>query len=181
VSDEETCWRRLPVPLAEDVALQPLVLARAPTPRDAAERLLPSIESAARPRVLLGHDRGGSVAIELAQFAADELDALVLHAPRSSRRLRFLERRPVLTPRWQSSLRPVSLPAALLWGERDRVLPVRGVEVFRALLPGALVSLPARWGHCPMLDDPSGYAREICAVVSILLGGRRPRSSPPAC
>jgi pimeloyl-ACP methyl ester carboxylesterase len=142
---------------------------------------LPAIQEARRPRVLLGHDRGGSVAIELAQFAAAVLDGLILHAPRAARRFRLLESRPVLTRDWQSSLRPVALPAALLWGERDRALPVRGVEAFRPLLPGALVSLPGRWGHRPMIDDPPAYAREICALVRALLGERSPRSPPAAC
>ncbi len=161
--------------------LHPLVLPRERTPRRTAEGLLPAIEEADRPRVLLGHDRGGSIAIELAQFAAAAFDGLILHAPRAGRRFRLLQTRPALTREWQSSLRPLALPAAILWGEKDRVLPVRGVEAFRRLLPGALVSLPGRWGHRPMVDDPSGYAREICALARALLGDRSPRSPPVAC
>jgi pimeloyl-ACP methyl ester carboxylesterase len=160
----------LPTPLADGIVLRPLSLPRERAPRRAAERLVPSIEGEPRPRVLLGHDRGGAVAIELAQFAASLLDGLILHAPRAARRFRFLERPPVLTPEWQASLRPVTLPAAILWGEKDRVLPVRGVAAFRPLLPGAFVSLPGRWGHRPMADDPAGYAREICALVRAMLG-----------
>jgi pimeloyl-ACP methyl ester carboxylesterase len=181
VGEDEASWSRLPERLADDVVLRPLVLPRERTPRRAAEGLLPAIGAAPRPRVLLGHDRGGSVAIELAQFAAAVLDGLILHSPRGARRFRFLEKRPALAREWQSSLRPVALPAAILWGEKDRVLPVEGAEAFRPLLPGALVSLPGRWGHHPMVDDPSGYAREICALVRAIVGERSRRSAPTPC
>jgi pimeloyl-ACP methyl ester carboxylesterase len=66
----------------------------------------------------------------------------------------------------------VTIPVALLWGERDRILPVRQAEAFRPLLPVAIVSLPGRWGHTPMLDDPSAYASEICALARKLVGER---------
>jgi pimeloyl-ACP methyl ester carboxylesterase len=184
VGAEASCWARLPSRLAEDVELRTLLLPRGErSPRRAAEGLLPGIERAPRPRVLLGHDRGGSVAIELVQFAAAAVDGLILHAPRGARRdgwlVRWLAGGPVLSAEWLASLRPVALPAALLWGERDRVLPVREVEAFRPLLPGALVSLPGRWGHTPMLDDPRGYAREIYALAGKLRGEASPRQ--PSC
>jgi pimeloyl-ACP methyl ester carboxylesterase len=185
VGADLACWERLPPRLSENVELRTLSLPRSErSPRRAAEALLAPIESSPRPRVLLGHDRGGSVAIELAQFAARALDGLILHAPRGARwgRLgRWLSTGPVLSAEWEGSLRPVILPAALLWGERDRVLPVGQVERFRPLLPGALVSLPGRWGHTPMLDDPAGYAREVCALAVRLVREDPPRQPLSAC
>ncbi len=151
------------------------------TLRGCAERLLAGIEAQPRPRVLLGHDWGGSAALEVAQLGAAAVDGLILHAPRGARPRRglwrLLSKGPSVSSEWLASLRPVTVPAALLWGEKDRILPVRQVEAFRPLLPGALVSLPGRWGHTPMLDDPAGYAREICALARRLVGERYPAAA----
>ena len=81
----------------------------------------------------------------------------------------------LVTPEWFESLRPVHVPAALLWGERDRVLDVDQVGDFRPLLPGCLVSLPGRWGHFPMIEDPEAYAREVAAVARRLVADGGPR------
>jgi pimeloyl-ACP methyl ester carboxylesterase len=184
VAADEACWARLPSLLAEDVELRALPLPLERSTRKAAERLLARVEGLPRPRILLGHDRAASVAIELVQFAAPAVDGLILHAPRGARPdrglWRWLVRGPVLSAEWIHALRPVTVPAALLWGERDRVLPVAGAEAFRPLLTGALVSFPGRWGHAPMLDDPVGYAREICALARKLVREGSPRRAPPA-
>jgi pimeloyl-ACP methyl ester carboxylesterase len=182
VATDESLWSRLPSPLAEDVAFRTLPLPRERSPRRAAERLLPGIERAPRPRILLGHDRGGAVAIELLQLAS-AVDGLILHAPRGARPRgglwHWLGPAPALSAEWLASLRPVTVPAALLWGERDRVLPVAQADVFRPLLPGALVSFPGRWGHVPMFEDPAGYAREICAIARKLVALSKAAFSAP--
>ncbi|HSB62349.1 MAG TPA: alpha/beta hydrolase, partial [Vicinamibacteria bacterium] len=77
----------------------------------------------------------------------------------------------LITPGWFESLRPVPVPSALLWGERERVLTVDQAEAFRPLLPGCLVSLPGRWDHFPMIEEPEAYAREVCALARKLAGG----------
>lgn len=193
--------------------------------RDYATRLRSLIADEPRPLVLLGHGIGGSLLLELAQFAPEAGDALILHAPvgarlesrllprllrsraaaaigqraLASRLLRPLWRRRLLstpvprvyldrffgeyrscavfgdmfaliTPEWFASLRPVPTPGALLWGERDGVLGVDQLEAFRVLLPGCLVSLPRRWDHFPMVEDPEGYAREVLALCRRLCG-----------
>jgi pimeloyl-ACP methyl ester carboxylesterase len=71
----------------------------------------------------------------------------------------------LVTPDWFASLRPVPVKAALLWGERERVLTVDQLEAFRALLPGCFVSLPGRWDHFPMIEEPEAYAREVSALA----------------
>ena len=45
------------------------------------------------------------------------------------------------------------------------MLTVDQVGAFRALLPGCLVSLPGRWDHFPMVEDPEAYATEIVALA----------------
>ncbi len=215
------------VPL--DVRFRPVTLPGfASVPRDPtltslrayAERLRECLRAEPRPRVLLGHGIGGSIALEAAQFASNEMDGLILHAPVgarlgprllprlmalpgagrigpwvfSSRPLRPFWRRRLfsravprdylerffaeyracsvfsqmfglITPAWFASLRAVSVRAALLWGERERVLMVDQLDAFRPLLPGCLVSLPGGWDHFPMIEDPEAYAREISALA----------------
>ena len=48
---------------------------------DFARRLAQMVEEQPRPRVLLGHGIGGSIALQLAQVPLPELDGLILHAP----------------------------------------------------------------------------------------------------
>lgn len=180
-----------------------------------------------RPRVILGHGIGGSIALELVQQQrhAAELDGLILHAPvgtRLDRRLfprlmalpgarelgrrllassalRLLFRRllfsrtvPVgysdrffdeygdcsvfgqmfdlITPAWFQALRPTTLPAALLWGEDERLLSVDQVGDYLVLLPRARVRVVPGWGHFPMAERPAEYAAEVAALARGLVG-----------
>ena len=177
-----------------------------------------------RPRIVLGHGIGGSIALEMVQRQADLVDGLILHAPvgtRLDRRLfprlmavpgaRALGRRlfasrllrPILrrllfshavppeyvsrfyeeyracsvfgqmfdliTPSWFQGLRPLDLPAALLWGEAERVLSVDQVEDYRALLPRAVIRRVPGWGHFPMIERPDEYAAEVSILARSLM------------
>lgn len=53
--------------------------------RDYAAVLAEMVADVSRPRVLLGHGIGGSIALELVQERADVLDGLILHAPVGAR------------------------------------------------------------------------------------------------
>jgi alpha-beta hydrolase superfamily lysophospholipase len=55
------------------------------TLRDYAGHLAASVEQQPRPRVVLGHGIGGSIALELAQEYASSIDGLILHAPVGAR------------------------------------------------------------------------------------------------
>jgi pimeloyl-ACP methyl ester carboxylesterase len=178
-----------------------------------------------RPRVLLGHGIGGSIALELVQERASWIDGLILHAPVgtrldrrlfprlmavpgargfgrriiASRLLRPLLRRlffsravprayldrffdeygacsvfsqmfDLITTTWFRGLRPIDLPAALLWGEAERLLAVDQVRDYQALLPRATVRRVPGWGHFPMIERPDQYAAEIAALARTLIG-----------
>lgn len=194
------------------------------TASDYATRLAAKLAEEPRPRILLGHGIGGSLALQLVQDAPEAVDGLVLHAPvgarLGSRRLPWLMNlpgarrvgpmlfgapllRPVLgrllftrplpaalqrrfftayrrcaafgqsfdlfTPAWFATLRPVDLPAALLWGGRDRVLSPSHAADFRALLPAGRMRFVPGWGHFPMIDQPRAYATEISRLARELL------------
>jgi pimeloyl-ACP methyl ester carboxylesterase len=69
---------------------------------------------------------------------------------------------------WFESLRPVSLPSALLWGERERILRVDQIEDYRRLLPESIVRIVPGWDHFPMIEEPEQYAAEISELASTI-------------
>ncbi len=76
----------------------------------------------------------------------------------------------LITADWFARLRPVDVPAALLWGKRERVLSVAQLEDYKALLPRHIIRTVPDWDHFPMLEQPAAFAREI--VVLAATGGR---------
>ena len=74
-----------------------------------------------------------------------------------------------LTADWFDALEPVGLPAAIVWGERDRVLDVGHVAAFEALLPASRRIVVDGWGHFPMIDEPGAYAATIGTLVRELV------------
>ena len=189
-----------------------------------AQTLVAELDSLPRPRVLLGHGIGGSLALEFLQHHATEVDGVILHAPVGAhleRRLfprlmnlpgarglgqwlfaspltrplfrRLLFSRPVppdflnrffeeygrcesfgqmfdlITAEWFAGLRPVEIPAVLLWGERERVLSASQLPAFERLLPLAESRLIPDWDHFPMIEQPEEYTREISFLARHLV------------
>jgi pimeloyl-ACP methyl ester carboxylesterase len=75
----------------------------------------------------------------------------------------------LITPSWFNSLRPVDLPAALLWGERERILAVDQLHDYRALLPHHFSRTIPGWDHFPMIEQPETYAAEIVDLARTLV------------
>lgn len=89
--------------------------------------------------------------------------ARVIHrragSPAVSDLLRTLGREHALTP---AELGGLTMPATLLWGRSERLLPPAALAYFRAHLPAHAVIVEAEGlGHCPHLDDPARLARMI--------------------
>lgn len=74
----------------------------------------------------------------------------------------------MITARWFESLRPVNVPAVLLWGGRDRVLGAPRSNDFAHVLPGATVTVEPAWDHFPMLDAPAAYATTVAEIARSL-------------
>lgn len=70
-----------------------------------------------------------------------------------------------ITPDWFQSLRPLSLPAALVWGGKEQVLGPDQVYEFRPIMPSAIQRIVPEWGHYPMLEQPAEYATEIATLA----------------
>ncbi len=84
----------------------------------------------------------------------------------------------LIGPEWFAALAPTSLPSALLWGERERVLDVRQVRAFTRLLPDAVVRTVPGWDHFPMLDQPDAWAAEVADLARVLVGAPRGEGEP---
>jgi pimeloyl-ACP methyl ester carboxylesterase len=54
-----------------------------------------------------------------------------------------------------------AMPTLVLWGDSDRVLHPAGLDVLRALLPGADCILMRDMGHVPMVERPSEVAAAL--------------------
>lgn len=71
---------------------------------------------------------------------------------------------------WFDALPPLpGLPAAVLWGEGDRVLDADQRSDYTRLLPAVREEVVPGWGHFPMLDHPQAYARMLVELSRALL------------
>jgi pimeloyl-ACP methyl ester carboxylesterase len=125
---------------------------------------------------------GGPLAPVLSRFSASRrlaLGEIVAHPER----LTAAEARMIIEASWRCDaydgvldalshepppqpLHPNPCPIRLVWGTRDRLLPIRGYsELWRRVLPQAeWVELEGA-GHVPMYDDPEGVVRAILEVT----------------
>lgn len=60
-----------------------------------------------------------------------------------------------------SAAASVRAPTLIIWGERDYILPVEGARLLRRSIRGAELLVYPDSGHCPMLDAPERFAREV--------------------
>lgn len=92
---------------------------------------------------------------------------------REVRRMRAFYR----MPHFLDALARLAVPAALIWGERDRVVPAADAEPILARLrsrPGRLGEVPFLLlpgvGHSPMHEDPDGFAAALRAALEAVTG-----------
>lgn len=71
----------------------------------------------------------------------------------------------LITAAWFAGLKPVGVPAVLLWGARERVLRLEQAADFRAKLPKASIEVVSDWDHFPMVEQPEAYARKITSLA----------------
>lgn len=67
-------------------------------------------------------------------------------------------------------LRPLDLPALVVWGARDAYLPVAQARRQRDVFPRAeIVELPDS-GHWPMHDNPDGFGNAVLPFLRRVVG-----------
>jgi pimeloyl-ACP methyl ester carboxylesterase len=58
------------------------------------------------------------------------------------------------------------LPTMIIWGDRDRIIPMRHGQDAAELLPGCRFDVIAGAGHYPHEDDPAQFAHLLAAFVA---------------
>jgi len=110
----------------------------------------------------------GTVA-EPARLSAGDA-RLVFEASRGSDRIGA-----ALSAVLRADLRPVlqglEVPLGLIWGERDRVVPISTLSLIRDLRPDAVVETIPRAAHIPQLERPAEYAAAVQRVLDALASG----------
>jgi pimeloyl-ACP methyl ester carboxylesterase len=71
-----------------------------------------------------------------------------------------------------ADLRPLltglSAPPGLIWGERDLVIPVDGLDAVLSLRPDAPARVIPDTGHVPMLEAPAAFADALEAILDAI-------------
>jgi pimeloyl-ACP methyl ester carboxylesterase len=61
----------------------------------------------------------------------------------------------------RAELARIGCPALLVWGDRDRILPVSRANELAGLLPDAELEVWPGVGHCPMLERPAAFNARV--------------------
>ncbi len=68
------------------------------------------------------------------------------------------------------SLRDSAVPALIVWGEDDRVVPLRQAEILSKALPNSSKAILPDAGHACYLDQPIEFHRELLQFLASLSG-----------
>jgi pimeloyl-ACP methyl ester carboxylesterase len=67
---------------------------------------------------------------------------------------------------FSAALREVRAPTTVIWGEHDRVAPLRTGQVLARRLPQAQLQVVPGAGHTPMLEQPADFHRRLLAALA---------------
>ncbi len=84
---------------------------------------------------------------------------------------------PALATITRSDLRPRLLelraPLGLIWGEKDRTIPMRQASTLTAVRPDAELILLPNCGHVPMVESPDAFAAALSRLLRTLPAASR--------
>ena len=63
-------------------------------------------------------------------------------------------------------LERISVPTLIVWGDRDRLVPLGDADVFEELIPDARKLVYEDTGHVSMLERPARFNRDVDAVLA---------------
>ena len=88
------------------------------------------------------------------------VDAFTYHHRDRARVRRYLQAARRLLPELADpfELERIRCPVLLVWGDRDRLVSVRGARHVADALPQARVELLEGCGHCPQIEEPERFA-----------------------
>lgn len=82
---------------------------------------------------------------------------------------------PEMAGRYAATYKRIQAPTIILWGEQDRVTPIRCGHQLRELIPGAVLRTLPMCGHCPHMEYPGAT---LVAILEFL--GAAPGRPAPA-
>ena len=62
-------------------------------------------------------------------------------------------------PKW---LHRIDVPVKVVWGDKDRIIPVGFVDEYRKLLPKAQFHIMQNAGHLPQVEKPDEFVAIVC-------------------
>ena len=68
--------------------------------------------------------------------------------------------------------RHIGAPTLIFWGARDYLLPVTAARGLRKTIPHSRLLIYKDSGHCPMVDQPDRWNRDVEAFLDGHLVGR---------
>jgi pimeloyl-ACP methyl ester carboxylesterase len=90
-----------------------------------------------------------------------------LHLRAAFRAARGVLRSPMLV-----RARAIAAPTLIVWGAKDWLLPVTAARTLRRAIPGSRLLIYSKSGHCPMVDQPDRWNRDVTDFLDGKLIGR---------
>ncbi len=94
-------------------------------------------------------------------------DEYRLHLRAALRAMHGVMRRPL-----HRRLHAIAAPTLIMWGAQDWLLPVTTGHRLQRLIPGARLVIYSQSGHCPMVDQPERWNRDVLAFLDGIPVGR---------
>jgi pimeloyl-ACP methyl ester carboxylesterase len=73
-------------------------------------------------------------------------------------------------------LEKIACPTFIVWGDKDRLVPVRDAAIFEKLIPDARAVIYKDTGHVTMMERPARFNRDVSAFLDEDPGERAPES-----
>jgi pimeloyl-ACP methyl ester carboxylesterase len=73
-------------------------------------------------------------------------------------------------------LEKIACPTFIVWGDKDRLVPVRDAAIFEKLIPDARAVIYKDTGHITMMERPARFNRDVHAFLHEDPGERTPES-----
>ena len=68
-------------------------------------------------------------------------------------------------PHLDKWLHRVDVPALILWGDADKIVPPEHAAEFKRLIPQATVEIFPRCGHLPQVEQPQAFLRALTTFI----------------
>jgi pimeloyl-ACP methyl ester carboxylesterase len=82
--------------------------------------------------------------------------------------------------RLRDRLETIACPTLIVWGDKDRLVPLRDATVFEKLIPDSRKVIYKDTGHISMMERPARFNRDVRAFLDEQPGEQEPAPQAPA-